>query len=347
MSVNERPGVYSSYQVTSPLTAGGGSPAVGIAAIAASGTALTAVTLTSYAAAATAFGAESNMAKLVRLLLRNGAPEVVAVPVSIGGTPSASDYAAAFAVLMADSAVRYMVCDSRAAAVHAELESAIEGAGSELCKYRVGFVEASGSVAELTAKAAAMNCERMVLVSGVETDGVPGSVAAAMAAVVAAEPDPARPFNGAELSGVGAVSALFTDAQITTLVQGGVTPVETLSGTVSVVRAVTTRAATGGVADPTWRELGTVLIADDVITTVRDSLRRRFTRTKNTAQTRGAIRTQVVIELEAKLAAAVIDGYGDVTAAADGSDPTVCVVGFEFTVAHGLNRIELTAYITV
>ena len=29
------------------------------------------------------------------------------------------------------------------------------------------------------------------------------------------------------------------------------------------------------------------------------------------------------------------------------SDPTVCLVEFSFTVAHGLNRIYLTAHITV
>jgi hypothetical protein len=72
-----------------------------------------------------------------------------------------------------------------------------------------------------------------------------------------------------------------------------------------------------------------------------------FSRTKNTAQTRGAIRTQVVIELEKKLTAEIIDGYDNVAVAQNSDDPTVCDVSFEFTVAHGLNQIRLTAYITV
>ena len=53
------------------------------------------------------------------------------------------------------------------------------------------------------------------------------------------------------------------------------------------------------------------------------------------------------MELEKKLAAEIIDGYGEVSAAADDEDPSVCRVTFSFAVAHGLNQIYLTAHITV
>ena len=76
-------------------------------------------------------------------------------------------------------------------------------------------------------------------------------------------------------------------------------------------------------------------------------MRNRFTRTKNTPQTRGAIRSQVIVELENKLAAEIIDSYGEVTVEADSTDPTVCLVEFSFGVANGLNQIYLTAHITV
>ena len=42
-----------------------------------------------------------------------------------------------------------------------------------------------------------------------------------------------------------------------------------------------------------------------------------------------------------------VDSYGEVLVSALKSDPTVCLVEFSFTVAHGLNRIYLTAHITV
>lgn len=100
-------------------------------------------------------------------------------------------------------------------------------------------------------------------------------------------------------------------------------------------------------ADATWRELTTIRIVDDVIPTVRSALRAKFRRAKNTEQSRGAIRSQVVLELENKLAREIITGYDGVTVTADSENPTVCLVDFSFTVAHGLNQIWLSAHITV
>ena len=135
--------------------------------------------------------------------------------------------------------------------------------------------------------------------------------------------------------------------EIDRLVQGGVTPLEAVGGVVSPVRGITTRTSTGGAPDTTWRELTTILIVDDVIPSIRQSLRNRFSKTKNTGQTRGAIRSQVIVELESKLRSEIIDSYGDVTVSVYDEDPTVCLVEFSFAVAHGLNQIYLTAHITI
>ena len=91
----------------------------------------------------------------------------------------------------------------------------------------------------------------------------------------------------------------------------------------------------------------TILVVDDVIPSIRAALGAKFARAKNTAQTRGAVRSQVILELEGKVAAEIISGYGEVTAQALESDPTVCLVTFSFTVAQGLNQIWLSAQITV
>lgn len=114
-----------------------------------------------------------------------------------------------------------------------------------------------------------------------------------------------------------------------------------------IVRGITTRTTTGGAADKTWRELTTVRIVDDVIPALRASLRARFVRSKNTAQVRAAIRSQVMVELENKRAQEIIDSFGEVSVKASEDDPTVCLVEFSFAVAHGLNRIYLSAHITV
>ncbi len=89
------------------------------------------------------------------------------------------------------------------------------------------------------------------------------------------------------------------------------------------------------------------LIVDDVIPAVRRALRSKFSRAKNTARSRGAIRSQVIVGLEKKVAAEIIERYGEVTVTASPEDPAVCLVEFSFAVAHGLNQIYLTVHITV
>ena len=173
------------------------------------------------------------------------------------------------------------------------------------------------------------------------------AAAAAVAAVIAATADPAIPLNGAPLEGISGVAADFSDDEIDLLVRGGVTPLEGNAGIASPVRGVTTRTTTGGASDSTWRELSTVLIVDNVIPQIRSALRRTFNRAKNTAQTRSAVRSRVIVELENKRQAEIIDGYGDVTVRASEENATVCEVEFSFAVAHGLNQIYLTAHITI
>ena len=351
--IHERPGVYSSYDASTIVSGGRAVRTVGVAAKAVSGTAGQVMTLTSYSAGVAAFGedlAESpGMSTLLRLLFSNGAATVMAVRVGETGDPAA--YEAAFQALGRED-VQIMICDSSALEVQQALRSAVEDASSSR-RERIALVGGDGdTTTELVERASALNSERMVLVgpdvlssTGAELPGV--FAAAALAGVVACERDPAAPVNGAEIAGLGGVAEDYSDNDIDLLVRGGVTPLECVGGIVSPVRGITTRTTTGGGADTAWRELTTILIVDDVIPAVRQSLRSKFSRTKNTAQTRSAIRSQTVVELEKKLAAEIIDSYGEVTVTASDEDPTVCLVEFTFAVAHGLNQIYLTVHITI
>lgn len=346
MAISERPGVYSSVEVTSTLSSAGNGKTIGVAGCAAAGTKGACVSIGSYGEAAAAFGAECGLTKLIKILFQNGAAAVEAVAVTADGTVAKTeDYMAAFAVLSTKEDVSILLCDSTEAEVATAMKSSIEGC-SENCKYRIGVVETAGSISDAAAKAGGLNCERMVLVyPGI--DGKAGMVAAAVAGILSGQSDQALPLNGAVLSGLSGFARSFADSEVTMLVSAGVTAVESVYGAPSVVRGVTTRTKTGGAADTTWRELTTVLIIDDVVPSIRTALRRKFPRVKNTAQTRGAIRTQVTIELEEKQKNEIIESFGAVTAEADEADPTVCKVSFEFTVAHGLNRIVLSAHISV
>ena len=330
--VHEHPGVYSSYDASSVIGGKKTARILGAAAVSTTGTANEVVTLTSYAEGVSAFGEDAEgtvgMAALLAALYRNGAAVVKAVKVS-AATPTG--YEAAFAALEQE-AVDVIVCDSTSVDVQLKLRASVEKASGG----------ASETAAKLVERAGKLNSERMVLTA-------PGDVrmAAAAAAVIAGESDPSVPVNGAVLAGFSGLSASYDDTQVDTLVTGGVTPLECVSGEVSIVRGITTRTTTGGAADKTWRELTTVRIVDDVIPALRASLRARFVRSKNTAQVRAAIRSQVMVELENKRAQEIIDSFGEVSVKASEDDPTVCLVEFSFAVAHGLNRIYLSAHITV
>lgn len=348
--IHERPGVYSSYDASAAVRGGRAARTVGVAAKSASGTANAAVRLTSYEMGLSAFGEDAEgtpgMSAILKLLFLGGASTVVAVKVD------EDDYASAFRMLQTVENLQVIVCDSGELTVQQALRVSLESA-SAARRERIAVVGMSdASTADLTERAKALNSERMVLVGpdGLDGAGKPVSgvfAAAAVAAAVAMTRDPAIPLNGTPLNGLTGVSVDYADSEIDVLVRGGVTPLEAVGGVVSPVRGITTRTTTGGADDTTWRELTTILIADDVIPAIRQSLRSRFSQTKNTVQTRGAIRSQTIVELENKLRAEIIDSYSDVAVSASEEDPTICLVEFSFAVAHGLNQIYLTAHITI
>ena len=350
ITVHQRPGVYSSYDASARVSGRGSGRRVGITAVNTTAAAGTAQIITSYDQAVAAFGSDGaeDMAELIRLALKNGASAVVAVPVS-----DESGYKGAFDLLAGMEDISLVICGSTDIKVQQAMRDSVEEASSlrreRLCVAAGGAEE---RVEDLIKRAGELNHERVVLVAPGALDGdgeaISGlTLAAAVAGAIAGESDPAVPLGGETLNGLSGVSARYEDKDLDLLILGGVTPVEGVSGVISVVRGVTTRTSSGGAADAAWRDLAVIRVVDDVIPGLRAALRARFRRAKNTQQSRGAIRAQVVLELENKLAKEIITGYEDVAVSVDPEDPTRCLVDFSFTVAHGLNQIWLTAHITV
>lgn len=348
ITTHQRPGVYSAYDVSALVHGNSRGGVVGLAAVNTQMEQGQMWTLTSYEQAAAVFGADAPITLLVALALRNGASAVVCAVAS-----AVSGYPEIFEKLCMQENVSVMLCNSVDVTVQQALrDSILEASASRRERIAVVAGARGESAAALVERAAALNSERMVLVGpgaldedGDELSGV--KVAAAVAGVIAGQRDPAVPLGGAELKGIPGLSAAYTDGDLDLLILGGVTPLEQMGGQVSVVRGVTTRTTTGGESDTTWRDLCTILVIDTVIPTLRASLRSKFRRAKNTARGRGAIRAQVVLELENFLAKEIITAYDNVSVTADEEDPTRALVDFSFTVAHGLNQIWLSAHITV
>lgn len=338
---HERPGVYSSYEASSLTAAAAGGGNVAVVAKLNKTDLEPCYQWTSYSRAAADVG-DCLLSRMAQLAIRNGAGVVY-------GIPAGEDYDDAFAVMAQLEDVGVVVCDSATLSVQQALKTAVEEC-SAARRERIAVVggAAEETVAQLIQRASGLNSERMVLVAPGAGDGSGGALCAAAAAgAIAGSADPALPLGGAQLYGLEGLEANYDDGDIDLLVQGGVTPLETLAGACYVVRGVTTRTKTGGAVDATWRELTTVLVVDEVIPGIRNALRAKFSRAKNTVQSRGAIRSLVVMELEKRVSREIIDSYEDVTVSALESDPTVCLVEFAFTVAHGLNQVWLSAHITV
>ena len=338
---HQRPGVYSVYDASSAAYGSTGGRAAAVVAVSAKGTAGEIYPLTSLEQAEAVFTAGEKLTGLVKLLLLNGAAMVYAVPVEEEG--ETGDYEAAFRALEKVEDIAVVVCDSEELEVQKALRESVKNA-SQARRERISVVpgDNGAAVTQLTQRAGDLSCERVVLVA-------PGGAeaAAAVAGAIAGERDPAVPLGGAELKGGISLEENWNDNEVDTLILGGVTPLEQSGGVVSVIRGVTTRTKTGEAKDPTWRELTTIRVVDDVIPALRSALRAKFSRAKNTEQGREAIRSQVIVELENKVADEIITGYDDVTVSALEDNPTVCLVEFKFTVAHGLNQIWLNAHITV
>ncbi len=348
ITAHERPGVYSSYAASAAVSGAAGRKNAGLA-VKMDSSAKSMWNITRYEEAVAAFGPETaeNVTALVRLLLTNGAAQVVVFPVENG------DYDKAFAAMAATEDLGVVMCDSTELAVQQTLRDSVIAA-SEAGKERIAVVAGGKdeAVDALVARAQELNSERVVLAApgGLDEQGESLSglqVTAAVAGAIAGLSDPAVPLGGAQLNGLYGLSQRYEDNELDVLIRGGVTPVECIGGVVSVVRGVTTRTKTNGAADSTWRDLSAILVVDDVIPTIRNALKARFRRAKNTTQSRGAIRSQVVLELENKLAREIITGYEGVRVSQDSEEPTRCLVDFAFTVTHGINQIWLSAHITV
>lgn len=328
---HERPGVYSAYTATAAAQRGNRRGVAAVVAVSRKGTAGTLYALGSYRQAAETFGAEDGLTALVKILLANGAARVLAVPVA-----NENGYEAAFALVQEQEGVNVVLCDSEKLVVQQKLRDSVMSASAERRERIAVVAGAAGETAEaLVKRAGELNSERVVL------------VAPAVAGAICGGSDPALPLGGAELQGISALEKRLDESEVDALIRGGVTPVERVGGSCWVIRGVTTRTKTGQASDRTWRDLTTILVVDDVIPGVREALRARFPRAKNTAQTRGAVQSLVVEVLERKLAAEVITGYDAVEVTALADEPGICLVTFGFTVTHGMDQIWLSAEVTV
>jgi len=177
----------------------------------------------------------------------------------------------------------------------------------------------------------------------------PFKVAAAYAAMLASQSDPAVPYDGLVVSSVAtpSVADRFTFTQKDSLLHSGVTPIAVVPGEdMAIVRAVSTYTTnSSGIPDPTLLDINTIRTLDYVRTQVRTRLTNVFQRSKLNARTISLIRAEVLDVLYVLQAAQIVQNVAQyesgVIVEQDLSDVTRVDVNIPSNIVSGLHVIAL------
>lgn len=160
----------------------------------------------------------------------------------------------------------------------------------------VGAVTSTLSAA--TALATSLNGGAITLAVLPGTPSSARQVAAAYAAVIASEEDPARPLNTLALAGITVppIASRLGRVEQETCLANGVTPLEVAAGNVvQIVRAVSTYTrSAAGATDVSLLDLTSIRTLYYVRQACRDRIRLRFPRSKLSSKTPDAVRGELL-----------------------------------------------------
>lgn len=183
----------------------------------------------------------------------------------------------------------------------------------------VGIYGYDGVLADCTTLAGTINSGRVLCAYLRGTKSPAYEIAAAMAAVVASEEDPARPLNTLELKKIAAppVASRLSRTEQESLLYNGVTPLEVGPGEkVQIVRAITTYIHDPqGIDDVSLLDVTTIRTLDYVRKACRERIALRFPREKLSSKTPEKVRDQLLDVLYALEALEIVE---EVDANADG-----------------------------
>lgn len=162
----------------------------------------------------------------------------------------------------------------------------------------IGVWGHNGTLSQATTLAASINSGRITGALVPSTTNHAYEVAAAYAAVIASEEDPARPLNQLALTGIAPspLANRLSRVEQENALYNGVTPTEVgPGGFVQIVRAITTYTLNPeGVADISLLDLTTIRTLDYVRKSMRERMVLRFPREKKTKRNKEKVREEVL-----------------------------------------------------
>ena len=162
----------------------------------------------------------------------------------------------------------------------------------------IGVYASTGTLSAATTLAGQLNSGRITgaLLPGSTTP--PEQIAAAYAAVLASEEDPARPLNTLVLTGVTVppVASRLGRTEQEVCLKNGVTPLEAGPGdVVQIVRAISTYTVNAeGTADVSLLDITTIRTLDYVRKAIRERISLRFPREKLSTRTPPKVRSEIL-----------------------------------------------------
>lgn len=181
-----------------------------------------------------------------------------------------------------------------------KLRTHLETVGApEEKRWALGIYGQTGALAQTTTQAGRLNSGYLYSAWYRKTPSLPCELAAAFAAVVASEEDPARLLNTLKLNGIGvcdsADKTMRTEQE--NALYNGVTPIETSPDGTSaqIVRAISTYTKTAnGTADESLLDMTTVRTLIYVSGACADRIALRFPRDKMTKRTIDRVRSELI-----------------------------------------------------
>jgi Mu-like prophage tail sheath protein gpL len=340
---NQRPGVYSSYTVSSGYTSPRSAKKAALVCAGRAGLIQQgqSILLSSARQASEYLDAVQDAAiwEYCQILFESGVSGVVLACVQ-------GNYAPALEMVGGIENIGVLLCDAtQEAALGLALESVCRS--SENGRERVLFAGA-GSAGQATQMAGWLNHERAVVCApgaiGKSGEARALSGACALAGAVLAANSAAYNFSGCAMEALRGVQPL-SENEIQSMLQAGASVLEEQNGVVQCVRAVTSRTRAGGADDLSMRSLNSILVIDTVMQSVRDCLKERMRGTQSLSYQ--SVATQVLVELAELKSRGLIVSYSPPLVSADGSDPSVCIVDLAFCAAQMVNQVHITAHISL
>lgn len=255
------------------------------------------------------------------------------------------DISTALAVVFAEQYNKIVVPWTGAEALAALSDHLDDVSGPLEQRPGVGVFGYTGALAAAITASAGLNAGRMVNAYLRGSRSLPMEVGAAMAGVMAAEEDPARPLNTLALDGIHApdIEYRLSRTEQESLLYNGVTPLEVGPGeTVRIVRAVSTYTVDAqGVEDISLLDITSMTTLDYVRKACRSRIALRFPRSKLSDKTAAAVRSElmdVLYKLEQlEIVEAVAEHMDMLIVERDGQDPNRLNANIPADVVNGLH----------